>query len=541
MLVLTVDYQIYDNNFYSLAETPGLLAGDHPYRDFFEWGVPLQAALSASMQYLVGYRLIGEFVLQWTWMIAGLVMAFQIALRLSRSLVASFICMLPAILNFAGTRTVHNSKLFIYPAAILIIWRYMEQPTARRAAAMGAFAAMAFFFRHDHGVYVGAGVLAGMALARLVHPGARQLRTIVRDVAACALATGALIAPWATVVARSEGLIDYVEARAFIQDTWRVGRRVFSSVLDMNPRLVFTPADPGAPGLNGWVPSRIVAEDWLHQISLLVVLVILAIALIDLGRTLLQRKPVGIETSRLLLAGVVVALVEYRLFREAGYFILVAPLVAAFGARLLVSSTLVPVTRTAAAVLLVISTVAVAGYVRESDVWEAGDLIEHLPDTFARLIASPPIDGLASAQDALRIDRAGWLELDYGDRSNLMVRYMYECAAPGDRIFVSGHTPYQISYYVERPLAGGHLYWRDLWRSDARREQQSFDLLRRQSVPFAFSTHDPVLDYLKAYPRIHPYMQENYVDIEGSLGRLLVDRRRTRVRAFGALGFPCFR
>ena len=41
VLILTAESQIYDNNFYSLAETPGLLAGDHPYRDFFDWGVPL--------------------------------------------------------------------------------------------------------------------------------------------------------------------------------------------------------------------------------------------------------------------------------------------------------------------------------------------------------------------------------------------------------------------------------------------------------------------------------------------------------------------
>jgi len=541
VLVLTADYQIYDNNFYSLAETPGLLAGDHPYRDFFDWGVPLQAALSATMQWLVGYRLIGEFVLQWTWMVAGLVMAFQIGLRLSRSLVASFICMLPAILNFAGTPTVHNSKLFIYPAAILIIWRYMEQPTARRAAAMGAFAAVAFFFRHDHGVYVGAGVLFGMMLARLARPEARRPRTIVRDVAACALATSVLIAPWAIVVARSEGLIDYVDARAFINDTWRVGRPVFLSVLDMNPRLLFAPADPTAPGLSGWVPARGAAEDWLYQSSVLVVLVILVIALVDLARAVHQQKPVGIETCRLLLAGVVVALVEYRLFRESGYFVLVAPLIAAFGARLLVSSTLVPVTRSVTLVLLVISTIAVGGFVRDSKVLQAGYLLERLPRTFARLLASPPIDGLASARDALRIDRAGWLELGYGDRSTLMIRYMYECAAPGDRILVSGHTPYQISYYVERPLAGGHLYWRDLWRSDARRELQSLDLLRRQSVPFAFSTHEPVLDYLSAYPHIRAYMQGHYVEIEGSSGHLLVDRRRAPVRAFGALEFPCFR
>lgn len=50
VLIITADDQIYDNNFYTLSETVSLFAGDHPYRDVFEWGVPLQAALSHVTQ-----------------------------------------------------------------------------------------------------------------------------------------------------------------------------------------------------------------------------------------------------------------------------------------------------------------------------------------------------------------------------------------------------------------------------------------------------------------------------------------------------------
>jgi len=49
-----------------------------------------------------------------------------------------------------------------------------------------------------------------------------------------------------------------------------------------------------------------------------------------------------------------------------------------------------------------------------------------------------------------------------------------------------------------------------------------------------------VLEDLKAYPHIRAYIQANYAELEGSFGRLLIDRRRTPVRAFGALGLPCF-
>src|SRR5262245_15320870 len=220
VLLLTAAAQIYDTNFNTLAETPGLLAGDLPSRYFFDWGVPLQAALSATMQWLVGYRLVGEFALQWAFIVAGLVMAMRIGLRLSNSLAALSICLVPAILIFPGVPTVHYSKMFIYPAAILIIWRYIEDPTVQRAAAMGACAAVAFFLRHDHGVYVGTSVLLGIVLAWLAHSENRRPRALVHELVACALAAIVLVAPWAIVVARSEGLLDYVQARAFINSKW---------------------------------------------------------------------------------------------------------------------------------------------------------------------------------------------------------------------------------------------------------------------------------------------------------------------------------
>jgi hypothetical protein len=49
-LALTATDQIYDTNFYTLWESTAVLAGDHPYRDFFEWGVPLQVVLSMAGQ-----------------------------------------------------------------------------------------------------------------------------------------------------------------------------------------------------------------------------------------------------------------------------------------------------------------------------------------------------------------------------------------------------------------------------------------------------------------------------------------------------------
>jgi hypothetical protein len=74
-LGVVVKIQIYDTNYQSLWEGASLLFGDDPYRDFFEWGMPAQMAVSAAAQWLVGYRLIGEFAVQWSFIVAAMVIS----------------------------------------------------------------------------------------------------------------------------------------------------------------------------------------------------------------------------------------------------------------------------------------------------------------------------------------------------------------------------------------------------------------------------------------------------------------------------------
>jgi hypothetical protein len=50
-----------------------------------------------------------------------------------------------------------------------------------------------------------------------------------------------------------------------------------------------------------------------------------------------------------------------------------------------------------------------------------------------------------------------------------------------------------------------------------------------------------VLDTFKSYPRIHAYLAENYVPVEGTKGFIMVDKRRRPTGTFGPDRFPCFR
>lgn len=85
VLLLTGQSQLFDTNFQTLWEATELLQGDHPYRDFFEWGLPLQAAVSAGAQILTGHRPIGEFLVHWIFIVAGIVLSLHLAMQLSRS------------------------------------------------------------------------------------------------------------------------------------------------------------------------------------------------------------------------------------------------------------------------------------------------------------------------------------------------------------------------------------------------------------------------------------------------------------------------
>jgi hypothetical protein len=156
-----------------------------------------------------------------------------------------------------------------------------------------------------------------------------------------------------------------------------------------------------------------------------------------------------------------------------------------------------------------------------------------------QLMISPAIDAYQPRDEALRYTRTQWND-GRVDKGRVIVRYLHDCTAPGDRILVTGLTPFQVGYYTERRIAGGHLYWHHGWRSDSTHEAQSLELLQKASVPFVFSTADPILQDFARYPRIREYLASHYVALDGTEGRVLIEKDRHVTGSFGALAFPCF-
>lgn len=627
VLVSTGDGQLYDTNFQTLWEATGLLGGDHPYRDFFEWGLPLQAAVSAAAQILSGHRLIGEFLVQWLCIVAGIVISMHLALQLSRSVAASSITIGLAILLLAATPTYHYPKLLFYPLALWMAWRYIEKPDVRRGAALGLTTALAFLFRHDHGVYIGVLAVVAFGLARAVVPTSRHVRSMIAESAAYTAAASIVLLPWLAVVHVNEGVPEYVRARMYLYDDWSTSESPYLSLLDINPirtvlgnrsvpprpatvsltwnanvdaaeraaleahyRLSPLRAGPDETGVwhyevpniyakelfdlraslenadssqgFDWeqlqrlrapavLPTTDAAQLWLYQLALLIPLLLLVSGGFDAVRAWREGRALPLDAGRLLAAAAFLYAIERSLLREPSYALALMPLLAAVGAPLLSR----PRTRALsdrrlrtgwaaarlamAGVLLGVTGLATVAHARGSDIFDIPERARSVGPIFTHLMTSPPIDAHQPAAPAYSYDREAW-ENGTVNRGRLLLRYLHDCTRPEDRILVTGSTPYHVNYYANRRVAGGHLFWHHGWRSDPVRERTLFALLEKQSVPFAFSTTDPVLADLKRYPLIYDHVQQHYVELEGTRGLLLVDTRRTPTSQFGRLGFPCF-
>jgi hypothetical protein len=610
VLVATVSNQLYDTNYYALFEATSLLAGDRPYKDFYNWGAPLPAYLSAFGQIVSGNRLIGEFAMQWFCITTGAVLSFYMGLRLSGSLAASMVTFLVSLLILVGTPTEHYPKLIVYPLALWLIWRYLDAPSVRRIAIVGVMSTVAFLLRHDHLLDVASAAVLAIVLARLAMPAWRNTRAFLIEGISFAAAALVSVTPWLVLVQAGEGVPEYVRQRFALYENWSVKASPFAALLALDPVATFVPEKRPPPKAatvtfrwgsdigetrrheleaqcnlrplagpddgNRWTyvvadiydtrllaltrsideangfdrqrletlatpfPTRDRAVMWLLQVTLLVPLLLIGSVAIDVLRSWRGGPAVTGPFAHALVAAVLLILAVHHVLLQPSYFAALAPLTAAMGARLLVwrHRSWAPV-RIALGSAMVVGS-AVAGLSFGQLAAEPFEAVAGLPSAFSRLLASPPIDGVLPADRVAGYTREMW-DRDNSGQIPLMLRYLHDCSAPGDRLLITGSTPSHVNYLANRPFAGGHVLWHHRWRADHAGEAQSLALLQQQSVPFVFSSTDPVLDDFKYYPAIRRYLVDNYVEIEGAKGLLLVDARRAPRGQFGQLGFPCFR
>jgi len=191
-----------NDDFSHLTLSRQLLGGDLPVRDFVESGITLTYGLSAAAQMLFGHRLLAEAIVVAIAFFVSTYAVFALVRTLTSSTVAAAVAAM--LLPLAGARGYSYPKIVVYAVAAALWWSYVRKPSRLGASVLGAWAAVAFFWRPDHGVYVAAGVVLAMVGAHGFRLPALT-RTALSGVTALAM-----VLPFFVFVARIESVSSYV-------------------------------------------------------------------------------------------------------------------------------------------------------------------------------------------------------------------------------------------------------------------------------------------------------------------------------------------
>ncbi len=181
-----------------------VLAGELPSRGFVDHGIPLTIISSALAQLLFGPGLLGEVLLDGTFIAGSAAVVFLLSSAVTGS---GWIGFLAGVMTLASEpRGYVYPKVFFYVFAVWMCWRYIEAPGKRRLAALAVTAAVAALFRHDHGVYIASAAGGAVLLAHLQD----GIATMLKKAVTLAAITAALVAPYVLYVQLNMGVGDYL-------------------------------------------------------------------------------------------------------------------------------------------------------------------------------------------------------------------------------------------------------------------------------------------------------------------------------------------
>ena len=191
-----------NDDFSHLTLSRQLLGGDLPVRDFVESGITLTYGLSAAAQVLFGHRLLAEALVVAIAFFVSTYAVFALVRTLTGSTIAAALAAI--LLPLAGPRGYSYPKIVVYAVAAVLWWTYVRKPSRPAACALGAWAALAFLWRPDHGVYVAAGVVLAMVGAH-----GFRLPALTRTALGGATAI-AMVLPFFMFVASIQSVASYV-------------------------------------------------------------------------------------------------------------------------------------------------------------------------------------------------------------------------------------------------------------------------------------------------------------------------------------------
>lgn len=196
----------FDNDhFVHLSRALQIQLGELPVRDFVDPGMPLMYLVSAAAQRALGEGPLTEAILTIGLLAAGSALTCYLAARLSGSWPVALVATSVQVLLWP--RLYGYPKIFVYAVGFVLLWRYSEAATTGRLALAAAWTALAFLFRHDHGVYL---ALAGMS-AIVIRAAPDRGLMLARCALYFALTLAALV-PYLDFLHRHGGIVRHIES-----------------------------------------------------------------------------------------------------------------------------------------------------------------------------------------------------------------------------------------------------------------------------------------------------------------------------------------
>lgn len=514
----------FNNDHYvHLSRAYQMLLGELPVRDFTDPGMPLMYVASAAARVAGGPALGTEWAL----------VAIAIGLAAAGTVVAGAALARSAgvALAVAVLEVLANPRSFSYPKMVLYAWAAVAivaavaRPGRARFAVLAVTIAVAFLFRHDHGVYIGVASAVALAVARWPHGPRKALLAVAGLTAAVAL----LLAPWAMFVAANGGLIEYfrsaldfsrIEAGSTMLSAWPAldwseggsgrdnGIVVLFYVFHLLPLVCLTlVASRARRGL----------DRWRGETAAVAALAVMAIP-VNLGflrDSLPGRWPDAVVPAALLGAWLIGLAWQPRraAWRVAGVSVAVAGIAVVTTALCYAAETREQVGRTG----VLSGTASVQA--RGADLWERFQ--KRLPE-----------------RDQVPSRYAGALFP--------FMAFLDRCTTTNDRLWMTGLFP-EIYVLSQRGFAGGQQAYLPGYYSTDAEQKQTINRFDHQSVPFAVLVLSIEKPFRERMALLADYLDTRYdpvarIDVPETPGVVLYARRgRQPGRLDPETGWPCFR
>jgi hypothetical protein len=536
-----------DDHFFYVIRGWQILYGELPVRDFVDHGAPLYYYVAAAVQYLFGRGTLSELAFSVTMIALGATLTFWLAARASGSILCGIAG--AAVHIWLGPRFYNYPKILVYTLAVPLLWWFADRPGARPRFWLAVATAVAFLFRHDHGVFVAIAFAALLLLLRDL-----TWRARLRHASIYGLLTLALLGPYLVFIMLNGGLGTYVQQAS----SWAARERERTEIVW--PGLFDDPDGrseiaEGAPTMTRW--AAVVYDNsvaWWYYLELAIPF--LAIAIIAMSRDAFRpgwhqawSKIMTVAVLGIVLnAGFLRSPLDARLADSSvPHAILIAWLLAAIPA-MFVSA---PSWRLAlqrwrmllagAVVALALPLALILGTLLTEDAYERID---------SAAMAGSVEDAFARVGHVARTVRMDWQLATWGDREDrsellTLAMYLNACTPPDARVFMQAYLP-QVLALSRRGFAGGHADLRPGFFTSDEAQTLTVERLRRQHVPIALlETEGAYENFRESFPLIAAYFDEHYMiagthDFDGRFGLTLLLNRETKVAGrFPGLDWPC--